>query len=384
MQNKTIKTKMNILYISHNSSLRSTTCVLDAVFNHLHAEINPTIVFSKTGPWQQSLEKSGVNTIVKNFQAVSFNKPFSSLCMLVYWITLFKRKKIAIVHVNEHDNYMSIKLAAFICKIPVVVGVRFVIGKGFGFWAFGGFCSPNALMFTSNDQYKRSAEALPPNLPKKCIHMIGNGRDLDSFTQCSSIEGNSFRKAIGVPQNAFLIGSASVIRPRKRLEDLIWLISELSETHDDVYGVILGGGIFADKAYMEELESLIIDLKLQDRMFLPGNYDDVAPFYKTLDLFVSTSELETFGMSVCEAMAFKKPVIAYAGGSVKEVINDERCICENGDKEALKDMALRIIDDGKLAQDIAEAGQKRAFKEFNADSLATKTLNIYYEVLQKK
>lgn len=379
-----MKTKVNILYISHNSSLRSTTCVLDAVFNHLHDKINPTIVFSKTGPWQQSLEKSGVDTIVKSFQTVSFHKPLSSLSMLAYWIKLIKRKKIAIIHVNEHDNYMSIKLAAYICKVPVVVGVRFVIGKGFGHWAFGGFCSPSALMFTSNDQYSRSAGALPPSFPKECIHMVGNGRDLDSFTQCSTVEGNNFRKAIGIPQKAFLIGTASVIRTRKRLEDLIWIISELAKTHDNVYGVILGGGIFADKAYMDELKRLVIDLKMQNRMLLPGNYDDVAPFYRAIDLFVSTSELETFGMSVCEAMAFKKPVIAYTGGSVKEVINDNRCICENGDKEALKNMALRIIEDHHLSQEIAETGKKRAFKEFNADSLAAKTLDIYKQVLQKK
>ncbi len=78
---------------------------------------------------------------------------------------------------------------------------------------------------------------------------------------------------------------------------------------------------------------------------------------QAMDLFISTSELETFGNSVCEAMACKVPVVAYRGGSVAEVVAETGLIVENGDLAGLIAAATTLLTDEPLR---IELGKKQA------------------------
>lgn len=372
---------MNILYITHNSSLRSTTCVLDALFNSKHNyNINPVVAFNSEGPWKEKLILDGVRVYDATFDTVEIKSPIKSLRTTLYWLRILKSESIDLIHVNEHDNFPSIKLAAFILNIPVVVGVRFVLGDGFGYWAFGGKMGPKALMFTSEDQLLKSKHDIPANNPPIKIDVVGNGRDLSQLTSQAD-KRYQFRSSLNVPDDAIFLGTASVIRRRKRLEDFIDLVVALKRSGKNVYGIILGGGKFGEQAYFDELKAKINSLDMDEFIFMPGNSDEVAPFYQAIDLFISTSELETFGMSVCEAMAFEKPVFGYAGGSVKEVLSDERGIVDECDKELLIQRVMKFIDQPEVLNDMAQKGKERAFSEFNASQLAQKINSVYKAVM---
>jgi len=375
---------MNILYLSHNSALRSTTCVLDALFtNQKSAHIKPVVVFSSEGPWKDKLESMGIPTYFSHFPTVEIKSFFSSIKITLYWMFLIKKHRISIVHVNEHNNYPTIKLAAFLCNVPVVVGVRFVLGDGYGTWAFGGKMGPKALMFTSHDQYLRSKHDIPQNINPEQVDIIGNGRDLNTLIALPD-QSEEYRNQFNIPEDAILLGTASVIRRRKRLEDLIWLVHELRIKGHNVYGVIVGGGKFGEQAYFDELQEKITSMKLDEYFFMPGNTDNVAPLYQAIDIFISTSELETFGMSVCEAMAFKKPVVAYEGGSVQEVLDDERGIVPNCNKELLLEKTEKLVNSESLREDMATKGYERAFSHFNTDKLSEKIMSVYSKVLGTK
>lgn len=372
---------MNILYVTHNSSLRSTTCVLDALFSNKETyNINPVVAFNSEGPWKEKLKSDGIRVYDANFDTIQLTSPFRSIKTTLVWLRILRKENIELVHVNEHDNFPSIKLAAYILRIPVVVGVRFVLGDGFGQWAFGGKMGPKALMFTSEDQLLKSKHDIPEVSPPIRVSVVGNGRDLDGLTAPKN-QRNYFRTSFNVPDEAIFLGTASVIRRRKRLEDFIELVVALKQTGKSAYGIILGGGKFGEQAYFDELKAKISSLGMDDFIFMPGNTDDVTPFYQAIDLFVSTSELETFGMSVCEAMAFEKPVFGYAGGSVKEVLSDERGIIDECNKELLIQRVLEFIDQPVVLRDMAEKGKERAFREFNAKQLAEKINNIYQAVM---
>lgn len=375
---------MNILYITHNSSLRSTTCVLDATISQLlPIGLRASFVFASEGPWSEALIEQKINVYYHEFLVPDKKVPIRFLLNFFFWVRIIRKEKIELIHVNEHENYPMIKHAAKFLRIPVVVGVRYVLPSGYSEWAFSGRYKPVKLLFTSHDQLERSRNALPSNIRESDIEILGNGRDLDKLISSPTMRSET-REIWNVPVSCMVLGTASVIRPRKKLEDFIEMVKSLLEKKHDVKGVIAGGGKFGDPNYFKSLEELIKKYNLQNKVLMLGNLDDIAPFYHSIDLFVSTSELETFGMSVCEAMAFSLPVIGYEGGSVKEVLDDPRCVVKNFDLNGLVHLAEKILANSEYRETLGTKNKKRAFDYFNAPSLAKKLKLIYESILNRK
>ena len=59
-----------------------------------------------------------------------------------------------------------------------------------------------------------------------------------------------------------------------------------------------------------ELENIIKELKLQDRVSLPGFYNDPYPFFRSADLFILSSDWEGFGNVIVEALECGVPVVS--------------------------------------------------------------------------
>ena len=371
---------MNVLYVTLNSSLRSTTCVIDAVVKQMRPNgLKPFFVFKDKGPWANVLQKNGICCYYKDFIVPSKSRPIEFMTNFVFWFRLIKKHKIDILHMNEHDYYPMVKHAAKAAGVKVVVGVRFVLNGGYAKWAFKPPYTPDKLLFTSHDQLERSRAELPANVESHAVDVFGNGRDLDELTSSLFHEGQATWKCKG--GNTVVIGTASSLRPRKRIEDFILLIKELLDSGHNVHGIIAGGGKYADPEYVVMLEKLILENGLSSKIEMIGNLDEMAPFYHSIDLFVSTSELETFGMSVCEAMAFGLPVAAYEGGSVQEVLSDDKYIVPNLEFRRLVDLVSDMVENLENHRNYATRHKSRVFENFNAPTLSCRLNDTYKELL---
>jgi glycosyltransferase involved in cell wall biosynthesis len=99
---------------------------------------------------------------------------------------------------------------------------------------------------------------------------------------------------------------------------------------------------------------------------------------------VSTSEYETFGNSVCEAMACERPVAAYRGGSVAEVVGDAGLIVETGDLDGLTAAVERLILDAELRQRLGQVARQRVANCFNARKSFEQLVGLYQSLLPAK
>lgn len=375
---------MRILYVTHNSSLRSTTAFLDAIFVELAgSEFEPVMLFRDVGPWTEQLSAAGVRCYSDPLPVPDKRRPVKTGAAIYRIARIVKREKIDVVHCNEHEHFPLLRYVGRLTGVPVVAAVRFRINEGFADWAFRSPWTPAALQFTSRDQLEDSLPVLPPNVTPDRVHLVMNGLSIDRFLA----RGGGYRELRDrwlQGRASCVIGTASVIRRRKRLEDFVMLIKRLKAEGVDVMGVIAGGGKFADEGYPEELEGLIRVEGLERDCLMLGNLDPITPFMQAIDVFVSTSEMETFGMSVCEAMACGKPAVAYDAGSLREVVADEWCLVPIGDLDGLSTKVGQLCDDPTLRHSLGQKGEAFVKANFDAPILAKRQVAIYEQILGRR
>lgn len=116
------------------------------------------------------------------------------------------------------------------------------------------------------------------------------------------------------------------------------LIAALVKDNHPVHGVIIGGAPPKKQAYLEELKAEVDSLDLQHHVSFIGQRNDMAEVISQCDIIFSLStQPETFGRTVLEAIRLGKPVLAWDKGGVGEVLST--CYpsgrVEDGNEEAL-------------------------------------------------
>jgi len=131
------------------------------------------------------------------------------------------------------------------------------------------------------------------------------------------------------------------------------------------------------------LEALARDLGVADRVRFLGQRDDVAALLGTCDLMVLPSMFEGLPVSVLEAMAAEKPVIATAiGGTDEAVVHGESgLLVSPRDPAALADAIRTLLGDRGYAARLAAAGRARVEAQFSREAMVAGLCRVYDEVL---
>jgi glycosyltransferase involved in cell wall biosynthesis len=131
------------------------------------------------------------------------------------------------------------------------------------------------------------------------------------------------------------------------------------------------------------LEAQAAELGVADRCLFLGERTDMPDLLAASDLVVLPSLYEGLPVSVLEAMAAERPVVATAIGGTDEAIVSEESglLVPPRDPAALAVAIGRLQGDPALARRLASAGRARVEREFSADRTAREVMRIYDEVL---
>jgi glycosyltransferase involved in cell wall biosynthesis len=127
-------------------------------------------------------------------------------------------------------------------------------------------------------------------------HVIPNGVDTDRFHPMET----DYREKIGIPEDAFLVGSLSALKKYKNQERTLEIFAERYADKEDAYLVVGGDG-----PRKEYLKKRARELDITDRTCIQGFVPDeeLPEFYNSLDLFRYPSQWEGFGLPPQEAKA---------------------------------------------------------------------------------
>jgi glycosyltransferase involved in cell wall biosynthesis len=131
------------------------------------------------------------------------------------------------------------------------------------------------------------------------------------------------------------------------------------------------------------LEELCLRLGLEARVRFLGHREDIPQLLATCDLFVLPSLYEGLPVSVLEAMASGKPVVATAVGGTDEVVvhGSTGMLVPPMNVTALAAAIGAILSDQTLAARFGEAGRKRVKQTFSAEAMVRGVSEVYDELI---
>ncbi len=154
----------------------------------------------------------------------------------------------------------------------------------------------------------------------KSVHVIHNGIDTEYFKDYwSEKEKSDIRSTYNISNQDYLIGISAALRKEKAHGDLLQAISQLKQTGVPVKCLIIGDGV-----ERKNIEEKILNLGLENDVYITGYQQDVRPLLVTCDVMVITSRaVETFSIAALEAMSLGLPLImSDIGGAKEQVKND--------------------------------------------------------------
>ena len=220
---------------------------------------------------------------------------------------------------------------------------------------------------------------VPARVP---IEVIPNFVDTAHFTSAAVRDRSRFDAlfdgAGGDPadRGAPVLFHVSSFRPVKQVVDLVEVLARVRR-HTRARLMLVGDG--PDRL---RLMARARELDLTRSVCLVGTHPEFVDYLRHADLFVLTSESESFGVAALEAMSCGVPVLAYRVGGLPEVVtSDVGCLVTPRDPEALATAALRILSDDDLRERMGRAARARAETSFRRDAAIDRYEAHYRRVL---
>ncbi len=183
---------------------------------------------------------------------------------------------------------------------------------------------------------------------EKEIEVIHNFVDVARFTRKPI---DAFKKVIA-PNGERILLHASNFRKIKRVQDVVKIFYEV---HKQLPSKLLFVGDGPERQMTEELSR---SLGVVDDVRFVGKQEQMEDILAIADLFLLTSEYESFGLAALEAMASGVAVVSTNAGGLKEIMiqGETGYMADIGDINAMSNYALEILrDEGVLKRFKANA-----------------------------
>lgn len=174
-----------------------------------------------------------------------------------------------------------------------------------------------------------------------------------------------------------MIGVVGRLVEQKGMDDFIRVAHEIQKMRQDVVFLIIGDG---KKRMTLERMSLQYDV---DILFL-GDRSDVPDLLSIFDVFLFTSKWEPFGIVLLEAMAAKVPILGFAVGGAREIIDKGGGVLfDKRDHKKLAQLTVQVLGDQKTHERLSAQGYANVMRNFNIVKCIKKLEWSYFSVLAK-
>ena len=288
---------------------------------------------------------------------LSFLNPFK----ILHLRRIFRREKVKTLVMNLSSDLKVAGIAAKLAGVDNIIYRRAnAIPTRNTFLNRFLFSKVITRMIANSEETKRCVLANNPNIIESSrIRVIYPGIDLNQRTELTG--DTVFTRRDG----EILLGNAGRLSEEKGQIYLIHLAEILKEKGIRFRILIAGSGKL--KTW---LKKQVKQRNVQDEVIFLGFIENLKQFYSDIDIFLLTSLWEGFGYVMVEAMAEKKPVVAFDINSSSEVVDDGHSgyLVPRGDIEAMAERVIKLAKNKKLREEFGQNGYHRVESLFTIDN----------------
>lgn len=335
----------------------------------------PTVGLIKAGWLATQTEAAGLPLVMVRGRAAGDIGVMTALLRIVL------TRRIRLVH--AHEFYMAALGAAVsrLTGVPLVVTVH---GKGYyperrrRRWLYRLVAAQAAVMVTVSRDLKEFLCRVT-GTPSGRVEVIYNGIDPEPWARVS--RDGELLKSVGVPPDARVLGAVGNLYPVKGHLHLIQAARAVVAVEPSAHLVILGRGTLKGA-----LEAEAERLGIRSHVHLLGLRDDVPNWLGAMDVFVLPSLSEGLPLSVLEAMAAGRPIVATKVGGVPEVVEDgvTGFLVPPAAPDALAERMLAVLGDPVRATTMGAAGRARVQATFSLPEMANRYRALYQRVVARR
>jgi len=207
------------------------------------------------------------------------------------------------------------------------------------------------------------------------IKVIPLGLDLGVFADHGA-RRSRFREELGIDDETILVGIVGRLTEIKNHRMFLNSVARLKDQKQLRFVVIGDGSLRAS------LEQQARQLGLESRVIFTGGRKDPEYFYPALDIVALTSLNEGTPLTLIEAMANARPIVATSVGGVVDLLGDNRGIqVPSGDEEAFSAALSRLAGDPQLRKEIGARGLEFVDRVYRKERLIEDIKHLYDELM---
>jgi len=225
-------------------------------------------------------------------------------------------------------------------------------------------------------QYRELCHQIKIAPPNK-FSIIPLGFDLTQFLN-AEVHCGKLRRELYVSADTLLVGIVGRLTAIKNHALFLRSAARVLEKVTDVRFLIVGDGELAT-----ELKELANNLQIQDNVIFLGWRDDVPVIYADLALVALTSLNEGTPVSLIEAMASAKAVVATEVGGVPDIVLNGQTgiLVPSGDEEKLSAAMIDLLENAKKRRNFGKRGREFVKSKFTKERLFADMARLYEELL---
>lgn len=289
-------------------------------------------------------------------------------------VKLIRREKISLMHSHEFMMTVYGSVASKLTGVPLIGTVHgkvYYPEKRRRILAFRFAVSLCAKMIAVSDDLRQYLVDTLNFNPRK-VMTLRNGIDLTRYTASSSRDES--RRQFSIPPDALVAGTAGSLFKVKGLEYLLEAARELSNLYPNFQLIIAGEG-----DQKEALEERAKELDLGNIVRFLGFCKDIPNLLDAIDVYVCSSLSEGLSLSILEAMAVSRPVVATDVGGNREIVvpDDSGFLVPPCDTSSLVGRIAELFDSSELRERFGRRGREIVEERFSLEKMVRNYEGLY-------